>query len=142
MRHTLPLNCHRINKSQPLLLGFIWFLLNNCMNKRDFEYAQARIAQRDTNLTNRWLKAEGISPNCFANTDVKLLKAQQTAHHCLAHHGALLTSAERDALTQFIKASHNRKARPCLSDKRIYQVLNIGNRINRQLFKQHRHIQA
>ena len=110
------------------------------MNKRDFDYELIRITQRDTNTTNLWLKAEGISPNCFPTTDIKVLRAQQTAHNCLTHHAAFLTAAELDILEKFLNASKNKKARERLSDKRAYQVLNIGNRVKRQLFKQYRQL--
>jgi hypothetical protein len=136
MRHTMPQNCHRINKRQPHLLGFLWFLLNNCMNKRHKQYQIQHRAERDDKQTNAWLRAQGFSPEIFAQTELKLLEAQRIANRCLTHHRALLSNKDVDMLTRFTVSMLNKYTRRRIRQTRIHQVMNIGNRINRQLFKQ------
>lgn len=138
MHQTLPQNSHRINELEPLLSAFIWFLLNNCMNKRHLQFEIGRKEERDTKRTDAWLKAEGITPYTFAHIDVELLQAQRIAHNCLKHHPTLLTKAETETLTRFTKAVSRTKTRRRIKASRTHQVMNIGNRVNRQVFKQAR----
>ena len=108
------------------------------MNKRHLQFEIKRKNERDTKRTDAWLKAEGITAYTFAHIDVALLQAQRIAHNCLKHHAPLLTQAETETLTKFIKAISKKKTRRRIKASRTHHVMNIGNRINRQLFKQAR----
>ena len=108
------------------------------MTKRHLQFEIGRKEERDTKQTDAWLKAEGIAPLTFAHIDVDLLQAQRIAHNCLEHHATLLTKAEAETLTKFLQAVSKKKTRRRIKASRTHQVMNIGNRINRQIFKQAR----
>jgi hypothetical protein len=133
---TPPLIRHRINEPKPLLPGFIWFLLNNCMSKRHQHYQIQQRAERDDKQTDAWLRAQGFSAEIFSETAVELLEAQRIANRCLSHHSQLLSSKDVDVLNRFLYSMSKRHTRKRIRQARIHQVMNIGNRINRQLFKQ------
>jgi len=106
------------------------------MHKRDLQREIIWREERDTKRTNTWLKAQGFSPEIFAQTELKLLEAQRIANRCLTHHRALLSNKDVDVLTRFNLSMLKNHTRRRIRQTRIHQVMNIGNRINRQLFKQ------
>jgi len=124
---TPPLMRHRINKSQPLLPGFIWFLLNNCMNNT---------AER---IEHKWLTENGINTKTFITDPLYLVQAQQIAHNLLKHHSQLLEQNQAASLNNFLKAVGNGKERQRIKQRDAERVMNIGAQINRKLFKKIRH---
>ena len=106
------------------------------MSKRHQQYQIQQRAERDDKQTNAWLRAQGFSPEIFAETELKLLEAQRIANRCLTHHRALLSNKDVDVLTRFTVSMFKKNTRRRIRQARIHQVMNIGNRINRQLFKQ------
>ena len=106
------------------------------MYKRDLQREIQRTEERDTKRADAWLKTQGITPETFTQMDAELLQAQRIAHNCLKHHALLLTAAEADTLNRFLNSMASKKARKRIRQARIHQVMNIGNRINRQLFRQ------
>ena len=95
---------------------------------------------KDDALTADWLRDNGIAVNSFANTHVKLLQAQQTAHTLLTQNLSLLTSTQIKALKAFQRKMTNKKARAKLKPEAAYSVLNISTKIHRQLFKQNKQL--
>ena len=106
------------------------------MSKQHQQYQIQQRAERDDKQTNAWLKAQGFSPEIFSETAVELLEAQRIANRCLTHHRALLSNSDVDVLSRFTISISKKHTRRRIRQARIHQVMNIGNRINRQLFKQ------
>jgi hypothetical protein len=90
--------------------------------------------------TNDWLKTNGISVKHFAKTDSQLLKAQKTAFNLLKHHLNLLSTPQIKTLQVYCAQMANDKKRNKITDNFVYKVLNIGTKINRQLFKANKEI--
>ena len=90
---------------------------------------------KDDALTADWLRDNGIAVNSFANTHVKLLQAQQTAHTLLTQCSNLLTSTQTKTLKAFQRKMADKRARAALKPEAAYPILNISTKINRQLFK-------
>ena len=89
---------------------------------------------------NNWLKENGITNRLFNEAQVFQLQAYKTATNILQHNVKLLTNTEYEQLTSYCKAMLNSKQRHSLTKGNTYEILNIGTRINRQLFKQYRKI--
>lgn len=89
-------------------------------------------------LANDWLKENGISLKQFNTTPTPLLKAQQTAFNLLKHHMQLLNAAQINTLQVYCNQMHNKAKRQHITKSFAYKVLNIGSKINRQLFKQYK----
>ena len=92
----------------------------------------------DTQRANAWLKSQGLAAENFTELDLKLLQAQRIAHNCLKHHGLMLTANEAQTLNNFLQALQTKAKQRRLTPAQAYKIMNIGKRINRQLFKQHR----
>ena len=108
------------------------------MYKRDLQREIQRTEERDTKRADAWLKSQGISPETFTQMDAELLQAQRIAHNCLKHHALLLTDSDTQTLTGFLKKVEHKRTLRRTKPSQIHRVMNIGNRINRQLFRQHR----
>ena len=108
------------------------------MNKAEQQYQISREAQRDTVQANAWLKQQGINAKTFVDLDVKLVQAQSTAHLMLTDQHYLLTQSQIMTIKKFQQKISNRRIRSKLKPEAAYKVLNISNKINRQIFKQNR----
>ena len=95
---------------------------------------------KDDALTADWLRDNGIAVNSFANTHVKLLQAQQTAHTLLTQNPNLLTSNQTKTLKAFQRKMADKRERTKLKPEAAYPILNINSKINRQLFKLNKQI--
>lgn len=115
------------------LLSTIRSRINTCMNK----YKN----KRDDALTADWLRDNGVRQASFASTNVKLLQAQQQAHVLLTQHRNLLNEQQRQVLSRFQRQMDNTRTRKQLKPTAAHPVFNINSRVNRQLFRQHRHIE-
>ena len=91
--------------------------------------------------TIKWLTANGITLRQLMEYPISYLQAQKTAHHLLKHHQALLTADEITLLTTFNFQMRHRNLMKKITIKQIYSILNIGTKINRQLFKQQKAFQ-
>ena len=91
--------------------------------------------------TIKWLTANGITLRHLMEYPISYLQAQKTAHHLLKHHQALLTADEITLLTTFNFQMRHRNLMKKITIKQIYSILNIGTKINRQLFKQQKAFQ-
>ena len=89
---------------------------------------------KDDALTADWLRDNGIAIKKFITTDVKLLKAQQTAHTLLTQNITLLTTSQIKKLKAFQRKMANKRTREKLKPEAAYTILNISTKINRQLF--------
>ena len=89
-------------------------------------------------LANEWLKQNGISLKQFNTTPSQLLKAQQTAFNLLKHHTHLLSASQIKTLQVYCNQMNNKAKRQYITKSFAYKVLNIGSKINRQLFKQYK----
>ena len=114
------------------LLSTIRSRINTCMNT----YKN----KRDDALTADWLRDNGIAVNTLNFVHVKLLQAQQTAHTLLNQHRNLLTATQIKALKAFQRKMGSKRTRAKLKPEAAYPILNISNKINRQLFQQHRQL--
>jgi hypothetical protein len=87
---------------------------------------------------NKWLKSNGLNLNTFCDTPLSMAQAQKTAHNLLKHHAELLTHQEAKLLKTFLFQLQHK----CLLKKvliaNLYKVLNLGTKINREIFKQHK----
>ena len=132
--------CQRTDQK---FISVIWFLLNKCMNKNALTLKQHQInrrSQADSQATDDWIQAQGLSTATFSTTPLRLLQAQHQAQQLITHHGNLLNSSQRQALTQFISSMANPKTQRRLNASQANPVLNIASKINRQLFRQHRQL--
>ena len=95
---------------------------------------------KDEQLANDWLKENGITNRLFMEVQVFQLQAYKTATNILKHNVELLKNNEYELLTSYCKKMLNSKQRNSITKSNTYQILNIGTRINRQLFRQYRKI--
>lgn len=95
---------------------------------------------KDEQLANNWLKENGITNRLFNETQVFQLQAYKTATNILKHNIELLKTNEYEQLTSYCKRMLNSRQRNSITTRNTYQILNIGTRINRQLFRQYRKI--
>jgi hypothetical protein len=110
------------------------------MSKYDQYYLIQQRERFDTKQSNLWVSEQGLDPESFQCTDVRLLRAQQQAQIILAQHSELITRSQRDTLECFVKKMSNRKARIRLHPRSAMVVMNISSKINRKLFNQHRQL--
>lgn len=120
-------------------------MLNICMNtKKDkdkltqAQYQILRKNDKDTLTTEKWIKDTGLNVRAFNQLPVQLLQAQQAAHALLTHNLNLLTTEQVKTLRAFQRKVVNKKIRHKLKPTSAYPILNISNKIKRQLFKQHK----
>ena len=85
--------------------------------------------------TENWVKQNGMNIKRFDKLDLLFVRAQQTAHNLLKFHSALLTSEQTATLNDYLKQVNNKAKQNKLTNKKAYSVLNIGTKINRQVFK-------
>ena len=95
---------------------------------------------KEEQTANNWLKENGITNRLFMEVQVFQLQAYKTATNILKHNVELLKTNEYEQLTSYCKRMLNSRQRNSITKRNTYQILNIGTRINRQLFKQYRKI--
>ena len=95
---------------------------------------------KEEQTANKWLKENGITNRLFNEVQVFQLQAYKTATNILKHNVELLKNGEYEQLISYCKAILNSKQRNSITKRNTYQILNIGTRINRQLFRQYRKI--
>jgi len=104
------------------------------------QYQILRKNDKDTLTTEKWIKDTGLNVRAFNQLPVQLLQAQQAAHALLTHNLNLLTTEQVKTLRAFQRKVVNKKIRHKLKPASAYPILNISNKINRQLFKQHKQL--
>ena len=99
------------------------------------QYLILRKEGKDTLTAEKWIKDTGLNVRAFNHLPVQLLQAQHTAHALLTHNHNLLTTEQIKTLRAFQRKVINKKIRHKLKPSSAYTILNISNKINRQLFK-------
>jgi hypothetical protein len=112
------------------------------MNKTELQHHISTRTQRDTALTDNWLKNRGMTEADLLNSQTLLLQAQKTAHELLIHHSSQIKKQKHEWLSDFAKRSKHSRLRQRITNKECYAVLNYAKSINRQVFKQHRQAAA
>ena len=92
-------------------------------------------AQRDTGLTDWWLRQNGINAQIIANTHSKLIQAQHEAHLLLSNHIDLLTTNQIKALQNFQRKMNTGHIRKKLKPEAAYTVLNISTKVARLMHR-------
>ena len=87
-----------------------------------------------------WLKENGLNTELFADIQLHLVQAQKIATNILKYHAQHLGHNEAYSLNNFLLAMRNRKKREKLTTASAYKVMNIGNAVNRKLFKAHKKV--
>lgn len=90
--------------------------------------------------TKLWLKDNGLSADYFADIELHLAQAQKIATNILKYHAQHLGQNEAHSLNNFLLAMRNSKKRAKLTTASAYKVMNIGNAVNRKLFKAHKKV--
>ena len=108
------------------------------LSQAQFEIQRKQITSKMA--TEKWLKSTGFNTATFNNINPKLLQAQQTAHILLTQHQNLLTTEQINTLRNFKRRVGNTKLCTKLKPEVAYPILNIANKINRQIFKQYKQI--
>ncbi len=104
-------------------------------------YDEKRLEQLDKrrdNMTEEWLKENGLKVKTFHSLPLEQVQAASTAHHLLEDFSHLLTETQEEVLKQFSKAFNNKRLRKSITKAQSYRILNIGKKINRKLFRQYR----
>ena len=115
--------------------------MNKKKDKDKLTYAQYEIQRKegkDVLTTEKWIKDTGITVCVFNHLPVQVLKAQQIAHTLLTHNLNLLTTEQIKTIRAFQRKVGNTKNHKNLKPSTSYPILNISNKINRQLFKQYK----
>lgn len=98
-------------------------------------YSIQKQARKDEQQATRWLKDNGLNAEYFADIELHLVQAQQIATNILKHHTKLLGQNEAHVLNNFLQAITNKKKRAKMNAAQAYKVMNIGNAVNRKMFK-------
>jgi hypothetical protein len=109
---------------------------NNKDKLTQLQHQILRKQDKDTLTTEKWIENAGLNANSFNQLPVQLLQAQKVAHKLLTENLNLLTTEQVNTLRIFQTKIKNKKIRTKINPRSAYAVLNIGNKINRQLFKQ------
>ncbi len=109
------------------------------MKKNTLTNTQYDIAiknKRDTGLANWWLRQNGINAKYVANTDKKLVQAQQKAHLLLKNHIELLSKSQIKTLRSFKRKMNTKEIRIKLKPDAALAVFSIHTKIVRKLHSQ------
>jgi hypothetical protein len=90
--------------------------------------------------TADWLKANGWDEKTFTVIELPFLQAQQVAYCLMKYHAALLNEEQTGLLNNYLGDIKHKAKRHKITKKTVYRVLNLGSKINRQLFKAHKAI--
>jgi hypothetical protein len=83
-----------------------------------------------------WLDNYSISTGAFEKSSTELLRAQITAKGTLDHYSHLLTQEQAQVLKAFCSDFANSASKKYITAHQTHQVLNIGNKVRRKIFKQ------
>ena len=95
-----------------------------------------RIANYQTEITNSWLRNNGINPRNFDTIDSIFIKAQKTAFDLVKNHSNLLTDAQLKKIKLFIQKIQGTSKNKQLKSNFAQSILNMGTKIKRQAYKQ------
>ena len=86
--------------------------------------------------TQAWLGKHSITEAAFDSSSIDLLRAQITAKNTLRSYPHLITAQQAGLLQVFCEDFALAQQRKHITQHQILQVLNIGSKLRRQLFKQ------
>jgi hypothetical protein len=86
--------------------------------------------------TQAWLGKHSITEAVFDSSSIDLLRAQITAKNILRSYPHLITAQHAALLLVFCEDFAHAQQRKHITQHQILQVLNIGSKLRRQLFKQ------
>jgi hypothetical protein len=112
--------------------------MNKPMTDKQYQYQQRQI--HDTRTADDWIREQGCNIQYFDTTHPKLLQAQAAAHQLLTCYSDRLNSTQQQLLRSFQNQINNKHTRALLKPQAAYPVLNIHNKVRRQLFQQHRQL--
>ena len=88
--------------------------------------------------TAEWLKQNGMDEKSFTVIELPFIQAQQVAFALMKYHADLLDDDQTEFVCSYLEDIKNQAKRKKLTATKAYRVLNIGTKINRQLFKAHK----
>jgi hypothetical protein len=94
--------------------------------------------RNDDDLANKWLKQNGVAVKGLDKMDLCLQQAQIVATNLLNYHAKWLSLDEYTLLTTYKKTVRIKSNQNMAYRATAYKVLNVGKRINRQLFRQYK----
>ena len=104
-------------------------------------YDEKKLEQKDKQhekMTETWLKENGLKVKTFHSSPLEQVQAASVAHHLLTDFPHLLNEAQTEALKKYSEVFNNKRLRKKITQTQAYRVLNIGKKVNRKLFRQHR----
>ncbi len=90
--------------------------------------------------TDQWLKNQGLDPLSFTQEEINLLRARVITHELLIRQRHLLDALQIGQLEAFKTGLKNPHWKP--TNKAIFQVLNIGKKIHRRIYRDRKKVQA
>jgi hypothetical protein len=104
------------------------------------QYAILQQQQRDTAISEQWLRSQGIESDSCIAIDLHLLKAKKLANEALNSWNHLMTAQQSQTLKTFSRQMNSKKARSRLTATQLNRVFAIVRQLRRQVFKQRRQI--
>ena len=92
------------------------------MNKQDYNQTQ---------ITNNWLKQNGVNVAHIYVGTKELFQAQKLATHTLKEHGYLLQNNQAAKLNNFLQATRNYQKRNKITQGQCFKVMNIAKQAQR-----------
>ena len=93
---------------------------------------------KSQNELKRWLKNYSIDNRAFDNCSTELLRAQITARGNLDNYAHFLTQEQALILKAYCFDFANPFSRKFITANQIHQVLNIGSKVRRKIYKQNK----
>jgi hypothetical protein len=90
--------------------------------------------------TDQWLKNQGLDPASFIKEEVNFLRAKIITHELLGKQRDLLEAPQIEQLEVFKRLVRDPKYRP--TDKVIFQILNLGKKVHRRIYRDRKKVQA
>jgi hypothetical protein len=113
--------------------------LSTLVNGYKKELRPRRLVEQQT---TEWLKDNGLNDQYLARLTEEQLRALQACHHLLTSAAYNLTNKQRNRLKNYRRTVRNEKLRHTITQGHTYAILNLNKKLNRQLFKQHRQLNA
>jgi len=99
------------------------------------QFRQQLQSKRETELTDWWLRLQGLNPNAFASVCIEVLQAQQKANELLKSYANLLTPEQLAHIKNFNDRLNDKRKRKKLKPSSAYPILNLCTKIYRQAHK-------
>ncbi len=90
--------------------------------------------------TDQWLRNQGLDPASFTKDEINVLRAKIITHELLGRQRHLLEALQIEQLEAFKRPVKDPKYRP--TDKAIFQILNLGKKVHRRIYKNKKKVQA